>query len=286
MTGDAWVGVTYCNGTSNEWVGCEDNRGASTVTPTSPCWCPESSRTVAFSDASSLANVVSLPSATGESLDWQGGFLPKTDSTISEGQPTGSGSSSRSTPASTSAKPTTHSTTVNGTPTATTAVITTISSSGSSSDSSGGGLTTGTKAGIGAGAGLGFLILAALLIWALIHGRKKRSKSIPEHEKEHGQTLQKKSAPFTPAAAAAPQHGRFYDNQTTAPAAFGHKSELDAVDTTATTPVTPSPRRDQFNRPRSEVEGSPAQGSTEGRALRDGGWEMPGQMGTIYEKPT
>lgn len=107
-----------------------------------------------------------------------------------------------------------------------------------------------------------------------------------EPEKEHGQTLQKKSTPFTPAAAAVPQQGRYYDSQTAAAAAFGHKSELDAVDTTATTPVTPSPRRDQFGRPRSEVEGSPAHGSTEGRALRDGGWEMPGQMGTIYEKPT
>lgn len=106
---------------------------------------------------------------------------------------------------------------------------------------------------------------------------------MPVSEKEHGQTLQKKPVPF---AATTPQHGRFYDAQTAAPAAFGHKSELDAVDTTATTPVTPSPRRDQFGRPRSEVEGSPAQSSVEGRVLNDGGWEMPGQMGTIYEKPT
>jgi hypothetical protein len=64
------------------------------------------------------------------------------------------------------------------------------------------------------------------------------------------------------------------------PAWSGHKSELDAVGTAAST----SPRRGDFSSAKSEVEGSPAVG-TPGRPLTSGGFEMPGQPGTIYEMP-
>lgn len=297
---EAWLGYTYCNGTSNEWVGCDDNHGAATVTPTSPCWCPEETagRIVPFNDASSLANVVSLPTATDGRLEWQGGFLPSTES-VAGGQPTGgaeSTSSSGSRPASISASTTVQSTEINGTPTVQTSVVTQTVSADTGSSSSG--LSTAAKAGIGAGAGLAALALGALIIWILLRSRRRRRSGAPVGSGK----LEKSSAASSPeqqqttslAATGGtghkPQHGRYYDNQASAPAVFGHKSELDAVENKSTTPVIPSPRTDEFGRPRSELPADAgrvaARTSAEGRVLGDGGWEIPGQMGTVYEKPT
>lgn len=226
-----------------------------------------------------LANVVGLPSSTGESLDWQGGFLPSTESVSVSATATDGGSSGS--PAFTSAETTTQSTEINGTPTTTTIISTTTSSADNTGGSSSGGLNTGAKVGIGVGVGAVAAGVVALLIWLSVRSRKKRH-NMHTTPKETAASPQQDSAFISTHVA---QKGRYYGNNESTPLAFGHKSELDAVDTTATTPVTPSPRTDRFNRPLSEVQGSPAQGS-DGRPLRDGGWEMPGQMGPIYEKPT
>jgi hypothetical protein len=312
--GDAWVGATYCNGTSNEWVGCENNRGPETVTTTNPCWCPETSRTVLFSDASVLANVVSLPTATGESLDWQGGFLPTNTEPISTGSSSGGSGSSGSSDATSTVETTiTQATTSNGTPTTATSVISTAintnenNSAGSSSSdsSSSSSLSTGAKVGIGIGAGLGFLLLLALLIWFFLRRRKSRMQRGTTTEKStgfesdlqtpptqgvarfsNGQPPLQGAAAANAASGAGPT-GRWYDNHASAPAALGHKPELDAVGTAMVTPTTPSPRTDKFGNPLPEVEGSPAVGAG-GRPLGNGGWEMPGHsdMGTLYEMPS
>ncbi|TDZ71966.1 hypothetical protein CTRI78_v001475 [Colletotrichum trifolii] len=56
-SGQPWSGLVYCNGTSNEWVGCEQAARPTTLTSADACWCPQTSRTVAFADASVLENV-------------------------------------------------------------------------------------------------------------------------------------------------------------------------------------------------------------------------------------
>ena len=267
--GEAWLGYTYCNGTSNEWVGCDDNHGTATVTKTSACWCPTPTgdRIAPLAGAATLTDVVSLPSATGQKLDYKGGNAPSTDSVQNAQQTSLSSSVSEST--------TVKSTNINGTPTVTTATetatITSASNSSGGSDNSSSGLSSGAKAGIGVGAALIALFAAGIFLWLCVRRRrlhKNTSGLIPTPNK-----LEKSSATSSPetqfdstagaalgvgtgtgaAAAAKATHGRYYDSQTSAQAAFGHKSELDAVDNLGSTPFIPSPKTDEKGRPRSEL---------------------------------
>jgi hypothetical protein len=84
-----------------------------------------------------------------------------------------------------------------------------------------------------------------------------------------------------------PQPVPIYPNQDPnaalrSPTWSGHKSELDAIGTATTT--SPRYASGDFSSTKSEVEGSPALGG-EGRPVKDGGWEMPGKLGTVYEAP-
>ncbi|KAJ0161380.1 hypothetical protein CTA2_6323 [Colletotrichum tanaceti] len=71
-----WAGLVYCNGTSEEWAACEQAARPTTLTSADACWCPQTSRTVAFTDSSILGNVVQLPTAAGGSVIWQPGHVP------------------------------------------------------------------------------------------------------------------------------------------------------------------------------------------------------------------
>src|SRR5689334_23305287 len=101
VLGHTWVGLVYCNGTSNEWTACGDS--GSTVSVPTPCWCPSTSRTVAFTDASKLADIMSLPASLGGSVTWQSGHGPSSQSS----QPTtgSTATSSGSRPATTPSDP-------------------------------------------------------------------------------------------------------------------------------------------------------------------------------------
>lgn len=131
-------------------------------------------------------------------------------------------------------------------------------------------LSTGAKVGIGVGAGLGALALLALLIWLIQRCLRKKEQDA-EHE-EKGQA--------TSEYARVSQVSEPVNGELRSPAWSGHKSELPAHEST----LTPSPTYADFRSNKSEVEGSPAVGST-GRPLSNGGFEMPGQKGTMYEMP-
>lgn len=237
-------------------MGCEANRGVNTVTTARPCWCPATSRIVAFTDAAKLADRVSLGTATGESVDWKGGFLPTTN------KPT-------TTPEATSTEATSTDTTspssLTSSATKTPSQPTIPSSVGNGMQSS---LGTNIKLAIGLGAGLG---AALVLILALLAIRRHRKKA-----KNNSQLDQNPPGPPQPVAL-------YHNGPNTAdlhsPAWSGHKSELDAIGT-----ASPSPRYGDFSSTKSEIEGSPAFGG-EGRPVKDGGWEMPGKLGTVYEVP-
>jgi hypothetical protein len=254
------VGLSYCNGTSNEWVACDLNRGTNTVTGGKPCWCPQTSRTVAFHDASRLANQVSLGTATGESVTWQGGFIPSSTSAVTSSSSSVAASSGASDPSRTS-------------------VISAASgpASGPASaptsqplpyDPEASSLSTGAKAGIGIGAGAVAIALAVLL-FALVR-RFKRTQMTEDEQDTH---------PTSAQPVALYNNSEAPEGDLRSPCWSGHKSELDAVGT-----ASPSPRYGDFDSAKSEAEGSPTVGSN-ARPLTNGGFEIAGQKGPVYEMP-
>ncbi|OQV05401.1 hypothetical protein CLAIMM_10152 [Cladophialophora immunda] len=266
-----WAGLVYCNGTSNEWVACEDE--GSTVTTPLPCWCPETdSRTVAFTDSSVLTNVMSLPATVGGSVTWKDAdayssehsLTSTLDSSDTETTTSTSISSSMiSTPgtaASSSLPPPSTSFQTFSAPAAT--------STGASTNS---GLNTGQKIGIAFGAVCGAAILS-VSAWLLCTAARRSAK------KRQGQ---KEEAPMREPTL--PQvERRPSDPGMRSPAWSGHKSELPA-DESVTSASPPAPRYQDFQRPQSaEVEGSPVRMSPT-RPTQDGGLRVPGRKGTYYE---
>ncbi|EEY20115.1 conserved hypothetical protein [Verticillium alfalfae VaMs.102] len=62
--GTPWVGLTYCNGTSEQWVACEQSGRQDALTEADQCWCPQTDRTVAFT-ASSVSTETPEPTDNG-----------------------------------------------------------------------------------------------------------------------------------------------------------------------------------------------------------------------------
>ena len=266
------MGLVYCNGTSNEWAGCRESDDAETVTVPEPCWCPKTSAVVLFEDAAVLGNIMHLPTATGESVSWFGGFGPTTaastsaqDTSSGLGFPQSSSSSTTTTDDSTSA-------TGIGMPTMTSPanITSAIAFPSPTAPAQQADLSTGAKVGVGVGAGLGALALLALLIWVIQLCLWKKKQEAAHEEK--GQP--------TSDYARASQVSEPVNGELRSSAWSGHKSELPANEST----FTPSPTYADFRSSKSEVEGSPAVGSA-GRPLSNGGFEMPGQKGTMYEMP-
>lgn len=72
--------MSYCNGTSNEWVLCDQADHPSTLQAGDPCWCPldPSDRAMTLSAPTAIVGTASLPSATGLTIAWDVGFYPTT----------------------------------------------------------------------------------------------------------------------------------------------------------------------------------------------------------------
>lgn len=77
--------MSYCNGTSNEWVLCNQSSHPATLQRGSPCWCPvdPADRTMTLSEATAIVATASLPSATGLTIAWAVGFYPTTPVAVS-----------------------------------------------------------------------------------------------------------------------------------------------------------------------------------------------------------
>ncbi|KAK1676097.1 hypothetical protein BDP55DRAFT_631786 [Colletotrichum godetiae] len=169
LSDQPWTGLVYCNGTSEEWVACKQSASPTTLTSADACWCPQTSRTVAFTDSSILQNVVQLPTALGGSVIWQPGYVPILTQPNTTPTPTS--------PASTTAQaqhPTTTTTASSTTPQPTSAET--------SSTEETAGMTTSTKVGLGVGIAGGCLVLMAALIYIWYSRRKWRQKGAVEWE--------------------------------------------------------------------------------------------------------
>ncbi|KIX95132.1 uncharacterized protein Z520_09048 [Fonsecaea multimorphosa CBS 102226] len=277
--GQQWAGLVYCNGTSNEWVACEDE--GSTVTTPSPCWCPDTdSRTVAFTDSSVLTNIMSLPATLGGSVTWK-----DADAYSSEHSLTSTlDSSDTDTTTSTSISNSVTSATVLMSPASTSSAATstlplpstsfqTFSAPAATSTVTPGdsGLSTGQKIGISFGA-VGGAAIALVFAWLLCTSFRRRAK---RRQKEKGSAPMRE--PTLPQVERRPS-----DAEMRSPAWSGHKSELPADE--SVTNASPAPRyQDLPTRPQSaEVEGSPVRMSPT-RPTQDGGLRVPGRKGTYYE---
>ncbi|EXJ77334.1 hypothetical protein A1O3_09560 [Capronia epimyces CBS 606.96] len=271
FSGQTWAGLVYCNGTSNEWVACEDS--GATVSSPEPCWCPSTSRTVAFTDAPQLTNIMSLPNMLGASVTWMDRAayesehsLTLTTSAVSQTSDPGS-ITTLLPPVSvpTTLSPTTSSTSSSSTSSANT---TSIAPATPASVTNSSGLGTGQKIGIalGSAGGVVSMLLLGWLVAKRMRGQKKKHRSTPpmvDLSRPHPEISQTEA-------------------EMRSPSWSGHKSELPADESTN---LSPSPNYQEFQRPLSgEVEGSPSRLSPT-RATYDGGYRMPGHKGTYYEMP-
>ncbi|KAK1585004.1 uncharacterized protein LY79DRAFT_519498 [Colletotrichum navitas] len=183
LSDQPWAGLVYCNGTSEEWVACEQSARPTTLTSADACWCPQTSRTVAFADAATLRNVVQLPTALGGSVIWQPGFVPMPTQPREEATPAATPTSG----------PTTTTTTTTFATIATIATTTAAGSSllpqatgtGTSPDGANTGLTTGGTVGVAVGAVCGSLFLIGVIIY-LCH-EWRRSRNGPPAERDHAE---------------------------------------------------------------------------------------------------
>ncbi|KAI1630147.1 hypothetical protein EDD37DRAFT_690693 [Exophiala viscosa] len=94
-----WVALTLCDDSDGEWAICSQSGNPSTLQAGAYCSCTNAaSATVAFSDSNTLTSVCSLPTSTGQSIQFFVGHFPSSVLT------TGSAAASQtSTPTSTGA---------------------------------------------------------------------------------------------------------------------------------------------------------------------------------------
>ncbi|KAK1979295.1 hypothetical protein LZ30DRAFT_783564 [Colletotrichum cereale] len=168
-----WAGLVYCNGTSEEWVACEQSARPTTLTSADACWCPQTSRTVAFADSATLRNVVQLPTALGGSVIWQPGFVPMPTQPSEEAAPTA---------IPTSAPTTTTTATATATATAGSSLLPQATDTGTRPSGANAGLTTGGKVGIGVGAFCGSMFLIAVVVYLYFARRRWRERALAERE--------------------------------------------------------------------------------------------------------
>ncbi|KAK5327289.1 hypothetical protein LTR93_002673 [Exophiala xenobiotica] len=274
-----WAGLVYCNGTSNQWMACEELGGTTVSKPTpSLCWCPETSRTVAFEDASVLDNIMALPIVTGLSVTWEDSasyssehaLTSAADPTTSSATSASSGSVSKTSVSSTSASPTVFTQILTTGSSSTTASPTTSSSSPTPTGDPEAAKTR-AEIGIALGAACGAIILLLLTLLALRYMRRRQKR---KQDEQHKLPMMDLTRPHSDAQ---------IDPDMRSPAWSGHKSELAADETTR---ISPAPRYQELNnknRPQNvEFETSSARPPPV-QPTRDGGYTMPGRNGTYYE---
>ncbi|OCT52327.1 hypothetical protein CLCR_08631 [Cladophialophora carrionii] len=287
---EQWVGLVYCNGTSNQWVACDEKEtGSTTVTKPSYCWCPdEESRTVAFSDSSVLKNIMSLPATKGQTVTWKDADAWTTEhslasalgSALDTDTTTSTSSSSRSSSTESVSTSTTPASTSQG-PSTTKPPFSTFAAPAATSapPATSSGLSTGAKVGIALGSVIGTAALA-LLAWLTLACMRRRSQKKGAKAEEPPPMRE----PTLPQVERQPT-----DPDLRSPAWSGHKSELPADESVTSMSASPAPVYHEYpyqQRPdsmvRSEVEGSPVRASPV-RPRQDGGLRVPGQNRTFYE---
>ena len=262
-----WVGLVYCNGTSNQWTGCHESDDAETVTVPERCWCPETSPAVLFEDASVLENSMVLPTATGEIVSWFGGVGPVTlsDSSTSSSKSTASKASAFT--SSSNGDIATSQATITSPANVTSAIaFPTPTSLSEQAD-----LSTGAKVGIGVGAGIGGFALLIMLVLLIRRCLAKKDQE-PEQEEEKAETSM--------GYAHVKHESQAENGEFRSPSWSGYKSELPADEPG----LTSSPTYADLRSNKSEIEGSPATGGA-GRLISNGGYEMPGKKGAVFEMP-
>ncbi|TPX11644.1 uncharacterized protein E0L32_007623 [Thyridium curvatum] len=162
-----WAGLVYCNGTSNQWVACKEKKKESTLTDADACWCPETSRTVAFTAPSVLDNTATVPTSAGGSMGFNAGYVPSM-TLPGGGGGGGGGGSGQATSSQPTATRTSPSSTGGGqgTPTA----------PPTEPPSSGGGMSSGAKIGVGVGVAAGGLVLLAAVLFLFFQRRRRRQQ--------------------------------------------------------------------------------------------------------------
>ncbi|KIW99713.1 uncharacterized protein Z518_11126 [Rhinocladiella mackenziei CBS 650.93] len=263
-----WAGLVYCNGTSNEWVACEDS--GSTVSSPAPCWCPFTSRTVAFTDASRLNDIMSLPASLGASVSWKDVSAYQSEHSLTS---TSSASDSSHSQVTTSLAPASTSTFVSKTATFTSFAIPNpteiVSPSAASTVAiSGSELSTGAMIGIALGSSGGMAVIL-LLAWLAFRCMRRRDSGLHPEPPMVGLNRPQSEVVQT-------------DFEMRSPPWSSQKSELAADENTG---ASPSYGYQDDRRPQSvEVEGGPARISP-ARPTHGGGYKLPGLDGTFYEMP-
>lgn len=155
-----WLGMSYCNGTSNQWVLCDQPKHPATLTYPANCFCPTptTQRIVTFNASAPINLTGILPRSTGQSIYFQIGYYPTAPVTAD--------------PSPTNSEPTTgtYSKTTTSTLPFTTMTIP------ADSDVVNVGLSAPAKAGLVAGASIIGLIVVAGMAFALLRRRRIRKK--------------------------------------------------------------------------------------------------------------
>lgn len=179
--------MAYCNGTSNEWVLCDQKKRPSTLTKPDPCWCPadEKARYKKLVQSSIIQGTASLPTKVLGSIQFSVGYYPTLNpnpkTTTFTATPTASDSSS---------------TQSNSSPSQTAAVSPTANTApDNASDEEGGSLSPGAQIGAIAGGVAGALLIAILLAVFLCFRRRQRKLQLRREEEAravddfmHGET--------------------------------------------------------------------------------------------------
>ncbi|KAI3393405.1 hypothetical protein diail_4300 [Diaporthe ilicicola] len=181
-----WLGLSYCNGTSNEWVLCDQKKKPATLSKPDTCYCPtdEDDRSMTLSQSSIIKGTASLPTALCESIQFSRGYYPTikarpTTATASAISSATSASASASASSPLSSSPfSTAATATNG---ATPFIAPQDPSHTSQTQESG--LSTGAKIGTIFGAVAGTLLLA-LMATVCLYLRRRRQKQQLQKEEE------------------------------------------------------------------------------------------------------
>lgn len=226
--------MAYCNGTSNEWVLCDQNKKPATLTKPDSCWCPkdEKSRHKMLSQSSIIQGTASLPTKALGSIQFSVGYYPTLNpnpkTTTTTASPTGSDSSSTpsiASPAPTAAEPT-------------------ADSQPPESPSDQGGLSPSAQIGAIAGGVAGALVIALLLAVFLCFRRRQRKQQLQREEEAravddfmHGETKTSEPDPVnlgiavggvpSPSTASSPDTPALSELDSKAARPWSLRSELD-----------------------------------------------------------
>ncbi|KAJ0120154.1 hypothetical protein J7T55_001009 [Diaporthe amygdali] len=172
-----WLGLSYCNKTSNEWVLCDQKKKPAKLTQPDPCYCPtdEADRSMIISQSSIIQPTATLPTSVGESIQFFKGYYPSFKS--SAATTTASITDTATTSSSLSSSPT-DSAVAPATATDTNAA----DIPGNSPPSNESGLSSGAKIGTIVGAAAGTLVMLAIIGGLLSLWRRRRQQQLQNEE--------------------------------------------------------------------------------------------------------